>query len=127
MKVKGSSTRQQRVEGVIQEIVSQALVRGDTHHPLLNSLITISTVKVSPDLRHAKVFFSPLGGGDIKEITDALNEEARHFGMVLGRQMQTKYTPRLRFYYDETFEEMSRMNAIITNANKKPIGADEEE
>ncbi|MBI1363499.1 MAG: 30S ribosome-binding factor RbfA [Proteobacteria bacterium] len=124
----GTSTRQQRVEGLIKEIVSQALARGDTHHPLLTSLITISAVEVSPDLRHAKVYFSPLGGrGDIKELATALNDEARYFSAVLGRQMHTKYTPRLRFVYDDAFDEASRMDDLIRRANSKPIGVDEEE
>jgi ribosome-binding factor A len=114
-----TTNRQQRVEGLIKEIISQALAKGDTHHPLLTSLITISSVQVSPDLRHARVYFSPLGGqGDIAAITEALNDEARYFGAVLGRQMHTKYTPRLRFYYDDAFDEASRMDALIRNANR---------
>ncbi|MEL7019190.1 MAG: ribosome-binding factor A, partial [Pseudomonadota bacterium] len=79
--------------------------------------VTISEVRASPDMRHADVFCSVLGGRatgiDETIIVEALNRVAPHLRGLLGRQMTMKYTPSLKFRRDPSFDEASRIDALL--------------
>ncbi len=75
--------------------------------------VTVSEVRMSPDLRHATCFVEPLGGGHAREVVDALNRHARFLRGVLGRRIETKFTPDLRFVHDETFAEAQRLERLF--------------
>jgi len=98
--------RQLRVGEEIRHVVSSTLQRGGFDDPALinSSLITVTEVRISPDLKNATVFVMPLGGHDVDIILPALNEHAHHFQRELARQMQMKFTPRLKFTTDDTFD-----------------------
>lgn len=113
-KPKEQSQRQRRVAELVRQIVAEKLAKGETQNPSLGSHITVTRVEVSKDIKHAKVFFTPLlQNSDHKQLTEELNLEAPLLSRQLGKQMHTKYTPRLRFYYDESYESAQRLESII--------------
>ena len=77
--------------------------------------VTVSEVKISPDLRHATVFVMPLGGQHAEEILQALRDRARPLRGQLGRGLHLRAVPDLRFELDESFEQADRMNRLLAS------------
>jgi ribosome-binding factor A len=75
--------------------------------------VTLTEVRMSPDLRHATCFVEPLGGGEASLVVDALNKHAKFLRGRLGRLIDMKFTPDLRFLHDETFNEAARMDKLF--------------
>jgi ribosome-binding factor A len=119
MKTPEMTQRQKRVAELVRDVVSSGLSRGEVHLPP-GGMVTLTGVWVSPDLRTGTVYFSLLGQGDVGEIAEALNAQARHFNQRLGKELHTKYTPRLRFRHDDALEEADRLNALI----RKGVGTE---
>ncbi|MEL6111433.1 MAG: 30S ribosome-binding factor RbfA [Pseudomonadota bacterium] len=116
---KGPSQRQLRAGELIRHTLVDILAREDLREPALQGFsVTISEVRPSPDMRHADVFCSVLGarsqGVDEAAIVDALNKVAPHLRGLLGRQMTMKYTPALKFRRDPSFDEASRIDALLS-------------
>lgn len=107
--------RQLRVGEEIRHVIAATLQHGGFNDPvLLNSgLITATEVRIAPDLKNATVFVMPLGGYNLKEIVKALNAQAFFFQKEIGRQMKMKFTPRLVFKADKTFDEAGKIETII--------------
>lgn len=110
----GRSIRLQRIGELVRHAISEVLGRGDLRDDLLShTIVSVSEVRVTADLRHATVFIKALGGGDDEAVVKAL---ARHAGYLRGevaRQLATKYTPDLRFRRDESFDAGARIDAIL--------------
>ena len=68
---------------------------------------------MSPDLRHATIFVEPLGGGHAPEVVDGLNRHSKFVRGRLGRMIDMKFTPDLKFLHDESFNEAARMNRLF--------------
>lgn len=83
--------------------------------------ITVTEVRVSPDLRHATAFVMPLGGTDLEDMMQVLKRVAPAFQRALGKMVQTKYTPRLSFRVDESFDEADRIERLL---NQPKVRAD---
>ncbi len=110
----GRSVRLLRVGEQIRHIIAELLIRGDVHEPILtNNPITVSQVRVSPDLRHATVFIEPLGGIDEQGVLTALKNHARSMKGEVGKRVRLKYVPDLVFRLDDSFNEASRIDAIL--------------
>jgi ribosome-binding factor A len=90
--------------------------------------VTVTEVRMSPDLRHALCFVEPLGAGlagpEVKgnagaghgpEVVDALNRAARFLRGRLGRMVELKFIPDLKFLHDESFQEAARMNRLFAS------------
>ena len=108
------SLRLLRVGESIRQVISEVLFRGDLHAPELDSLaVTVSEVRCSPDLRHATAFIMPLGGKDREDSIAALNRLAGPIAREVGKRVRLKYTPRLRFRLDESFDEAGHIDAIL--------------
>jgi ribosome-binding factor A len=111
---KGPSQRQLRVGEVLRHALSDILRARDIRDPDLEGVsVTVTQVKPSPDMRHATVFVEPLGGKNADVIVDALN---RHRGFLrgeLGRTIELKFTPELRFVEDTSFAEAQRIERIL--------------
>ncbi len=75
--------------------------------------VTITEVRMSPDLRHAVCFVEPLGGQSSDIIVAALNRHAKFLRGRLGRNIDMKFTPALKFLHDESFNEATRMNRLF--------------
>ncbi|GJL96110.1 MAG: ribosome-binding factor A [Hyphococcus sp.] len=81
---------------------------------LAGQSITVSEVRVSPDLKQASVYAAPLGGDNQGEVVKALNKIAPYLRGLLGKKIELKYTPALVFRSDETFAEAQRIDALLS-------------
>lgn len=119
MSSKGPTQRQLRVGEQIKQIIAEALTRGDFHHEALIDVghITVGEVRVSPDLRNARAYISPLGEGRTDEILDALNQESHQFSKQINRQSNMKFTPKVQFVRDESFEEAKRIDELLRSVH----------
>ena len=110
----GPSQRQLRAGELIRHALVEILREEDFSDPALEGVsVTVTEVRMSPDLRHATVFIEPLGGGHAAEVTEALNRHAKFLRGRLGRGIDMKFTPDLKFLHDESFDEAQRMNRLF--------------
>ncbi len=122
----GPTQRQLRVGEQLRHVIAECLQRGGFDDEVLfNSagMVTVSEVRVSPDLKHATAFVMSLGGIDMEKILPALNDQAHFFQKEINRAIKIKFTPRLRFVRDDTFEKAARMDDLI---RKLPRAAESE-
>jgi ribosome-binding factor A len=111
---KGKSFRLLRVGEQIRHIVAELLARGDVHDEVLErASITVSEVRISPDLRHATVYVEPLGGVGEAECLAALKRHARYLKGEVGKRMATKYIPDLVFRIDDTFANAKVIDDLL--------------
>lgn len=110
----GPSQRQLRVGELVRRALSDTLLRGDIHDPEFpNVPITVGEVRMSPDLRVATVFVSPLGGGDAAVIKQALQRNRKELRHILTKSVQLKYSPDLKFIEDTSFDQMDATRALL--------------
>ncbi len=113
---KGPSQRQLRAGELIRHTLAEILQREEMRDPSLQGVsITISEVRVSPDLKQATAYAAPLGGGDQGEVIGALNKVAPYLRGVLGKKIALKFTPALKFASDETFAEAEKIDALLAS------------
>jgi len=90
------------------------LQRGDVHDDVLQShLVSITEVRMSPDLRHATVFVKPLLGQDEEKVLKALRQNTAFLQREVARRVRMKYAAKLKFIPDESFEEGGHIDAIL--------------
>ncbi|MBS0272170.1 MAG: 30S ribosome-binding factor RbfA [Proteobacteria bacterium] len=119
-KGKSPSQRQLRVGEEIRHILAQVLSHQHSGDELLdNTSITITEVRVSPDLQNATVFIVPLGGQHLSEILAAFKEKAWYFRKEVARQLKTRITPRLFFQADLSFDEAQRIESLLNSPKVK--------
>ena len=83
-----------------------------------NTIITITEVRISKDLRHAKVYVSSVGGNE-EYIAKSLNNSANVFSKLVAKEIQTKYSPKLSFFPDLVHKKVKEINNLIKeNGNK---------
>jgi ribosome-binding factor A len=110
----GPSLRLLRVGENIRHAISTILMRGDVQDTNLDGTsISVSEVRVSPDLRNATVFVMPLGGDPETKITKALNRNSAHIRGLMSKMVHMKYMPRLKFLLDESFDEASHIETLL--------------
>jgi ribosome-binding factor A len=109
------SQRQLRVGEQLRHIIAETMSRGHFHDEALLDAgrITVTEVRVSPDLKNATAYVMSLGGADMEKILPALNEAAPMFQKEVGRQANMKFTPRIRFMMDDTFENAKKIDDIL--------------
>ena len=106
--------RQLRVGEEMRHALSEILREHHLADPdLAGKIITVTEVRVSPDLRNATAFVLPLGGTDTEKTVQALNRAGGYFRGELGRSVKMQFTPTVRFRADETFEEASRIEKLL--------------
>lgn len=111
---RGTSQRQLRVAEMIRHKLAEMLGRGEIHDDVITShVITISEVRISPDLKLATAYVMPLGGKDIAPVLAALERNRRFIRGELAHAVNLKFAPDIRFREDETFEEASRIEALL--------------
>lgn len=104
--------RLERINNLIRDEIS-AMLRRDLHDPLIG-FVTITSVEVSPDLRHAKVFFSVLGDPEqVKNSTKGLLRARKFINSRLAERIELRYIPHLRFILDETAAKAQRMESLL--------------
>ena len=118
---KGPSQRQLRVGELVRHALTQILQRGEIADERLSaSLLSVSEVSMSPDLKHATAFIAPLGDGDAGAIARALNSHAKFIRKLLTPHLkQMKYMPDVKFRADTSFDNYSRIDALLNSPEVK--------
>jgi ribosome-binding factor A len=110
----GPSQRMLRVGELVRHKLAEMLARGDIHDEVLASrVITVPEVRMAPDLRLATVYVMPLGGENGAEVLKALDRNKRYIRTEIAHSVNLKFAPDLRFRFDETFTEVSRIDALL--------------
>lgn len=110
----GPSQRQLRVGEMIRHALAEMLTRGEIHDDVLaDHVITVSEVRMSPDLRLATIYIMPLGGKDLKPVLEALGRHRKFIRGELAQAVNLKFAPDLRFVADESFDEAQRIDEIF--------------
>src|SRR5580700_8117117 len=110
----GGSQRQLRVGELIRHELADMLTRGDIHDPVIQAhLITVPEVRMSPDLRLATIYVMPLGGRDVEKVIEALDRNKRYVRGEIGRRVNLKFAPEIRFRADERFDEAERIEKLL--------------
>jgi ribosome-binding factor A len=116
----GKSVRLLRIGEEIRHILAGILSRGDIYDEVLaKQSITVSEVRVSPDIRHATVFVKPLGGFDEAEVLAAFKRSARFLKGEVGHKLRTRYIPELHFLIDESFAEAEHIDNLLRQPKVK--------
>lgn len=112
---KGPTQRMLRVGEQVRHALSETLQRGEIIDPLIeNTVVSVSEVRMSTDLRVATAFVSPLGAKDTGAVIDALNKHAKFVrGRVSGALRQMKFMPEFRFKLDTSFDNFARINDLL--------------
>ncbi len=107
--------RMLRIAEQVRAAITQVLQRGDVRDPVIEkTLIAISEVRMSPDLKIATAFVTPLGVSDHAEVIEALNKHAKYIRGRLGPQLrQLKYMPEVRFRDDTSFDNYKKIDALL--------------
>jgi ribosome-binding factor A len=118
---RGPSQRQLRVGEEIRHALAAVMDRGEFRDPALaNARVTVTEVRISPDLRNATVFITPLGGlGDRTAMLDALNRAAKFLRGQLGQRIRTRFTPALTFVADTSFDHAEQIDAALRRPDVK--------
>ena len=110
----GPSQRQLRAGELVRHALVDIFREEEINDPALAGVsVTVTEVRVNPDLRHATVFVEPLGGENAEEVVKALNRHSRFIRGHLGRAIELRFTPDLHFRHDESFTEAARMNRLF--------------
>jgi ribosome-binding factor A len=104
--------RSDRVGDLLVELIAE-LLRREIRDPRLGA-VTITAAKVSKDLRHARIYFSLLGGRDDKqEVLAGLESATGFIRSKIGKQLNLRFVPTLEFFYDETPDEAQRIEDLL--------------
>lgn len=110
------SVRMLRVGESMRHAIAGMLARGDVYDSTLaGAPITVTEVRLSPDLRHATAYVMPLGGTQRDDVLAALNRQAPAMQGALGRAVRMKFTPRLHFRLDASFDEAERVDRLLAD------------
>jgi ribosome-binding factor A len=112
----GPSQRQLRVAELVRHAMAQMLSRGEIHDDVLaGQLVTVPEVRMSSDLKLATIYVMPLGGKDVATVIEALDRHKRYIRGEVARAVDLKFAPDVRFLADETFDEASRIDALLAS------------
>lgn len=108
--------RARRMGEVVRHALAEVLARGDLRDPdLVGVNITVTEVLPAPDLKSATVYVTPLGGGDADAMVKALKRARGYLRGELGRMIEAKFTPELRFVADGAFDRSQRIADVLNN------------
>jgi len=106
--------RQLRVGEELRHLLAGILARHELRDPALhNATITVTEVRISPDLKNATAFVMPLGGAHVREVLAALQRGAGFVRGLIARGIDLRHVPALRFELDTTFDHASRIEALL--------------
>ena len=113
-KARAPSVRQLRVGEEIRHCLAEVFGRGELHDPALSGMsLTVTEVRVSPDLKNATAFVLPFGGGDIEVALAALGRATPFLRSRVGKQLRLRYLPQLSFRRDPSFDAANRIDEIL--------------
>ncbi|MGN6290117.1 MAG: 30S ribosome-binding factor RbfA [Sphingopyxis terrae] len=113
-KSEGPSVRVLRVGEQVRHVLSEILQRGDVHDDVLATHpVSVTEVRMSPDLRHATVFVKPLLGRDEEAVLKALRTNTAYLQREVAHRIRMKYAAKLKFLADESFDEASHIDQLL--------------
>lgn len=108
------SQRQLRVGEEIRHVLAGIFMRGECYDPdVMNNSITVSEVRISPDLKNATAYFMPLGGKNSALVLAALIRNAPILRKLVSDKMKLRYAPRIHFRLDHSFDEAHRIEELL--------------
>ena len=108
------SQRQLRVGELVKQNLGELFIRNEAKIPLINSkLVTVTEVRMTPDLKTARVYVIPLGGVDTKETVRILTEYSHLVRRALSKRLDIKFLPKLIFVEDNSFEYAEKIEKLI--------------
>jgi len=119
---KGPSQRQLKVGEEIRHALSELFLRGDLSDPLIDQAsVTVSEVRISPDLRNATAFILPLNGKNQEAVLTALSDQAGVIRTLATRKLHLKFSPRFHFKLDHSFETASHIEGLLQTAQERSV------
>lgn len=110
----GRSVRLLRVGEQVRHILSELLARGEAHDLVLSATtISVTEVRMSPDLRNAKAYVKPLLGEEEAVVLKALRTNTAFFQREVAKRLGLKFAPKLSFQPDESFDEADRIERLL--------------
>jgi ribosome-binding factor A len=112
---KKTPVRQLRVAELIRKTIADSLSHKEIDNPIiLDHFITISKVKVSPDLLNATIFITVFQTTNINELLAELNQMAPKFRFLIAKSIKLKSAPQIIFRYDDTLEQVDKINQLLS-------------
>ncbi len=112
----GRSVRLLKVGEQVRHVMSELLARQVVHDAVLTArTVSVTEVRMSPDLRHATVFVKPLLGADEEIVLKALRTNTAYFQKEVAGRLKLRFAAKLKFLGDESFDEASRIDALLAN------------
>jgi len=110
------SIRLLKVGEQVRHVISDMLARAVVHDEVLQAhQLSITEVRMSPDLRHATVFVKPLLGVDEEAVLKAMRSHTAFFQKSVAGKLKLKFAAKLKFLGDESFDEASRIDALLAD------------
>lgn len=108
------SVRLLKVGEQVRHVLSEILARGDVHDEVLAThLVSVTEVRMSPDLRRATVFVKPLLGKDEEKVLKALRTNTAYLQREVAHRVKMKYAAKLKFIADESFDEGTHIDKLL--------------
>lgn len=129
------SQRQLRVGEEMRHALARIFERGELHDPALHEApLTVTEVRVAPDLKRATAYVMPLGGRNAAEIMAGLKRGAGHLRRLVAQEVKLRVAPQIFFALDRSFDEASRIESLLRRddvardlADEKPAGEDKDD
>lgn len=125
------SQRMERVAGEVRAVLGEALARDEIKDPRVRGagLITVTHVRVSGDLRHARAFFTVHGldEAELDRVRAGLDHASGYFRQAIARRLRMKVAPAVTFEVDKVFEQAARVEQILREIGPRPTGAGDED
>ena len=119
---RGRSQRQLRIGEVVRHALATILERGEVHDPGLSGVsVTVTEVRVSPDLRNATAYVTPLGGAGIDDVLEGLKRAAPFLRRRIGEEVDLRRLPNIVFEADTSFDHAELIDQLL----KTPDGEDD--
>jgi len=110
----GKTVRLLRVGEQVRHALSDILMRGEVHDEVLDKhMVSVTEVRMSPDLRHATAFVKPLLGTDEETVLKALRTNTAYLQKEVARRVNTKYAAKIKFLADDSFDEGSHIDKLL--------------
>ena len=124
----GPDQRMLRVGEIVRHALAEIFARSEIiDDDLSGAVISVPEVRMSPDLKLANAYIMPLGGGRATEIVAALNRHQRFIRGRLAPAIDLKFSPELRFFVDETFDQFGQIEALLkTDRVQRDLHAEED-
>lgn len=108
------SVRVLKVGERVRHILSELLARGEVHDDVVSAAhISVTEVRMTPDLRHATAYIKPLMGAGEDDVVNALRQNTAFLQREVAQRLGLKFAPKLRFRKDESFAEADRIEALL--------------